>query len=164
MKQTPGIWIKAGLLSIAFFIIARAVFARLFGFFEPRVDGIIFQIRELDGWSTSMLFSCLLALVPVLVVLMWRLAPVVSLAGRVASVLTILIFIIAGILVRHQMVAHYFISVVRPFFLSKGRLNVTYPIDPVNFVYYMFGGLCIGWTVSFLLYRQWKKRPGIIEI
>jgi hypothetical protein len=155
MKQTAKTWMQTILFSVILYITGKFLFDRLFAFFEPAVDGIIFRIRELDGqWRTSTLFSCLLALIPVMVVFMWLFAPVVSWLRRTGSVLVILLFMTAAILVRHQQVKMYFTRVVKPFFLSKGRFNVDYPIDPVNFVYYMFAGLCIGWIISWLLFRQ----------
>jgi len=159
MKPAAQTWILTGLLSIILLVTGKFVFTGLFGFFEPRIDGIIFHIRELEGkWKTSTLFSCMLALVPVLLVLMWRFAPVVSSIRRVGSVLIILIFMIAGILIRHQEVKMYFMRVVKPFFLRKGQFNVNYPIDPVNFVYYMFTGFCIGYIISYFLFTQNKKQ------
>ncbi len=155
MKYTKPLFIL--LLSTILFVLGQAVFIGLFGFFEPKIDGITFQIIERRmGLKTSILFSITLALVPVLVVLTWQLSPVISAGKRLASVLIILIFMISAIGIRHQEVKTFFNTVVKKIILSNGSHAVNYPIDPVNFVYYMIGGLCTGCIVSFFLFRRKK--------
>ena len=148
------------LSSIAFFAIGQLLFDRAFKFFEPQVDGILFQITEHSATvKTSVLFSLTLALIPVLTVFTWRLAHIISLNKKIASALVILIFIVTGIFVRHQEVKIYFTTVVKPAVLTNGKTSMTYPIDPVNFVYYIFSGLSVGCIISYILFR--KKRSKI---
>jgi hypothetical protein len=148
------------LSSIALFAIGQILFVTAFKFFEPQVDGILFQITEHSAAvKTSVLFSSTLALIPVLMVLTWRLAHIIELNKKIASALVILIFIVTGIFARHQEVKIYFTTVVKPAVLTNGRTSMTYPIDPVNFVYYIFSGLCIGCIVSYILFK--KKRSKI---
>ncbi len=128
-----------------------------FKFFEPQGVGILLQITEHNATvKTSILFSFTLALIPILMVLTWRLAHIISLNKKIASALVILIFIIIGIFARHQEVKIYFTSVVKPAVLINGKTSITYSIDPVNFVYYIFSGLCIGCIISYILFK--KKR------
>jgi hypothetical protein len=159
MKHAFKTGLPAGLIAVALFVTGKLIFSKLFRFFEPHIDGIVFRIRELDaGWKTSTLFSLMLALIPFMIISLWLFAPVVSSIRRIGSILIMLIFMIAGILIRHQEVKMYFIRVVKPFFLRKGQVNVDYPIDPVNFVYYMFAGFCIGYILSYFLFRQKKVK------
>ncbi len=163
MMKSKRLWFVTGLASILLFITGKLAFKKLFGFFEPRVDGIVLRIRELNGViKTSTLFSIMLAAIPLVIVLTWVIVPVISLARRISNVVFILIFMITGIVLRHQAVKGYFTNIVRPYFLKKGQLNVDYPIDPVHFVYYMFTGFCIGCIISCFLFRQKivKKLPG----
>jgi len=155
MNPFKVIYLPVIIISILLFIGGEITFVRLFGFFEPKIPGILFEITEQDRIvKTSVLFSLTLALVPVLVALTWRLAPGISINKKIASVLIIFIFIGAAILVRHREVKMYFTRVVRPYFLAKNMVSVRYPIDPVNFVYYMLGGLCIGCIISWFLFRH----------
>jgi hypothetical protein len=158
MKRHDKRWIQTEIIAIILFALGKLLFIMLFGFFEPHVDGIEFRIRELDRFlKTSTLFSLMLAIIPFLMGCMWRLAPVVSTSRKIISVFIPLLFMMAGIVLRHSQVKNYFIRVVKPYFLSKGQLRVDYPIDPLNFVYYMSAGFCIGFILCWLLLKQ--KRP-----
>jgi hypothetical protein len=135
--------------------LGQLLFDKAFNFFEPHVDGILFQIIERSSiLKTSILFSLSVALIPILIVLTWRLAHIISINKKIASALMILIFIAIGIFARHQEVKIYFTTVVKPALLTNGRTSITYPIDPVNFVYYIFAGLFIGCIVSYILFKK----------
>jgi hypothetical protein len=139
--------------------LGQLLFDKAFNFFEPHVDGILFQIIERSSiLKTSILFSLSVALIPILIVLTWRLAHIISINKKIASALMILIFIAIGIFARHQEVKIYFTTVVKPALLTNGRTSITYPIDPVNFVYYIFAGLFIGCIVSYILFKKKKSK------
>ena len=157
MKPSTKKFIQIVVVSIVLFILGQLVFIRLFEFFEPNVDGILFQVTEIHRKiKTSILFSLTLVFIPLLTIVTWRLAPIISITKKIASASSILIFIIVAIFLRHQEVKTFFIRVIRPIVLVNNKTNVTYPIDPVNFVYYMLAGLCVGCLVSYFLFRQNK--------
>ena len=157
MKPSAKTFIQIVIVSIALFILGQLVFIRLFEFFEPNVDGILFQVTEINRRiKTSILFSLTLVFIPLLTIVTWRFAPIISMTKKIASALSIIIFIIIAIFLRHQEVKTFFIRVIKPIVLANNKTNVTYPIDPVNFVYYMFAGLCVGCLVSYFLFRQNK--------
>ncbi|MGH2565359.1 MAG: hypothetical protein ACRDE5_12640, partial [Ginsengibacter sp.] len=66
----------------------------------------------------------------------------------------IIVFIISSIVVRHEEVKTYFNSIAKKLVASNNNMTFTYPIDPVNFVYYMLAGLCIGCIVSYFLFKE----------
>jgi len=108
--------------------LGQLLFDKAFNFFEPHVDGILFQIIERSSiLKTSILFSLSVALIPILIVLTWRLAHIISIIKKIASALMILIFIAIGIFARHQEVKIYFTTVVKPALLTNGRTSITYP-------------------------------------
>ena len=155
MNPSKTIYIWTFVVSIAFFIAGRLLFLKAFNFFEPSVDGIVFQIIEHNEvLKTSILFSLTVALMPLLVVLTWRHAHIISIDKKVASALIILIFVTIGIFARQQQVKIYFIKVVKPALLTSDKPSITYPIDPVVFVYYIFACLFIGCFVSYILFRK----------
>ena len=157
MKRPIPAFFPVLLLSVILFAGGFFVFTGLFDFFEPTIDGILLQVPEpFKAFRTSLLFSLVLAFIPVLLILIWRFAPIVSSAKKIASVITVFIFIAIAILLRHQMVKTYFTRVVKPIVSSHNNTNFLYPIDPINFVYYITAGLCIGCTVSWFLFRQNK--------
>src|ERR1700733_769436 len=110
MNRPDNLWTRAGTIAIIVFVLGKLLFEELFGFFEPHVDGIDFRIRELDRFvNTSTLFSIILFIFTLLVVLMWRVAPVGSTASRVISIIVILLLMMGGIVLRHFQVKNYFI-------------------------------------------------------
>ena len=159
MNPSKTIYIWTFVVSIALFALGQLLFARAFNFFEPHVDGILFQITEHSSvLKTSILFSLSVALIPILIVMTWQLAHIISVNKKIASALMILIFIAIGIFARHQEVKIYFTTVVKPALLTNGRTSIAYPIDPVNFVYYIFSGLFIGCIVSCILFKKKKSK------
>ena len=140
------------------FVLGQILFFRAFKFFEPQIDGIVFQIVEHKSIvTTSTFFSFLLFLIPVSIAFTWQLSHVISFNKKLASTLLILACIAAGIIARHQQVKTYFTKVVKPALLTDGKTNIVYPIDPVNFVYYMLAGLIIGCIFAFVFFRQRKE-------
>jgi hypothetical protein len=155
MKKINRGWIVAVLLSLNLFAAGKLFYRAFFKYLEPSVPGINFQITELDRLvSTSTLFSCFLAMLPFSMMLMWKFAPVHLVSRRITSVITVFVCIGIAAFMRHQPVKLYFMSVVKPYFIKKGQLNVDYPIDPVRFVYYMLCGFCIGYLISWLCFRN----------
>ena len=131
-------------------MLGQLLFVKAFKLFEPQINGIFFQIIEHKATlKTSTCFSLLLFLIPIFIALTWRLGHITSLNKKIASALFILIFIIIGIFERHQEVKIYFTNVVKPALLTNGKTTIIYPIDPINFVYYMFAGLIIGSILHF---------------
>jgi hypothetical protein len=155
LNRYKSIYASTLLFSIALFVLGQILFIKAFDFFEPDIDGILFQIIEQSRpFKTSLLFSLTLALIPGFTLLTWRLGRIISLNRKIASVLLILIFIIIAIFARHQQVKIYFNTVVKPVILTNGAKSIQYPIDPINFVYYIFSGLCVGCILSFFLFRN----------
>ena len=146
---------RIALLCIVIFIIGKLLFTTVFGFFEPSVPGIQFSIIERNPvWRTSWVFAALLALIPLSLLLIWRLGNIISTAKRLLSVIIVFLLLAAAIYIRHMQVRNYFNRVVVPFFQKKGQTNVVYPIDPVNFVYYMATGLFAGLVICWLVFRR----------
>lgn len=155
MKSSKSIIIAVLTISLVLFLTGQFAYRYFFHFAEPTVDGILFKVTNGAGAiKTSLLFSSGLFLIPILAYTVWKLAPINSSQRRIGSILIVLLFISIAIFVRHQEVKTYFTRVVRPALLTNGKTPIDYPIDPVNFVYYIFGGLFLGLIVSWLLLRQ----------
>lgn len=147
------VFLRVLLLSVALFVLGQVAFTGLFEFFEPKIEGILFQVPGPFS-RTSLLFSFVLACIPVLLLSIWRFAPIISSTKKIASLVTVFIFMAIGILLRRQSVKIYFIKVVKPVVAPNSNMHVLYPIDPIRFVYYIIAGLCIGCIVSYFLFRQ----------
>jgi len=155
MISLKPIYVQVLLIAAILFVLGQFIYVPFFGFAEPKIEGILFQIIERKGnIKTSLLFSLTLASIPVLSVMVWRLGPVASPIKRFAILVTILFFMVMAILVRQLEVKTFFIRAVKPVILPKDGAELRYPIDPVNFVFYMFAGLCIGAIISWISFRQ----------
>ena len=160
IQRSKAIWIA--LLCIVIFLMAKLLFSAVFGFFEPAVPGIEFRIIERNPvWKTSWLFAVLLAFVPLALLALWRLGNIVSTRKRLLSAIVMLLLMAAAIYLRHTQVRNYFNRVVVPFFQKKGQTDVVYPIDPVNFVYYMSIGLLAGLVICWLVFRSRRPTRGL---
>ena len=85
----------------------------------------------------------------------WRISRINSIKKEIASALIILALMILAIWLRHMEVKAFYTHLFKNhLILIKDNKVVTQPIDPVNFVYYMFGGICIGCIFSFLILRK----------
>ena len=159
MKPSFKIYAAAAVMGMLLFTAGKWLFVHLFGFFEPTVNGISFQIIERPGIiKTSTLFAGALVLMPALTAMIIRFAPIVSAGRKTAAVATVLIFTVLAIFLRHQEVKSYFTYLVNNNNLLHGNSSVIYPIDPVNFVYYMMGGFSVGCMVAFFLFRRRKMK------
>lgn len=156
MKLTRKLYIRVLIISVALFIVGQLIFKPFFEFFEPKFDLITFNVIEIQkGIRTSLLFSSTLFLIPIFILLTWQLAQVTASRKKTEYVLIILVFIAASLWIRHiEVKAYYTYLLHNNLIYIKDILPVNAPIDPVNFVYYMFGGLCIGCIFSFLLLRR----------
>jgi len=144
-------------LSVIFFMSGLLIYGPFFKFCEPGIEGISFQITDTGKvFQTSILFSLVLALIPVLIWLTWRLGGIVSAGKKAASLFTVLAFAFLAILARRLAVKTYFNKVVKPAIGANENNRVIYPINPVNFVYFILAGLIVGCVVSYLLFRKKK--------
>ena len=160
LKTSNTIYFWTVWFSIILFVLGQLLFVGAFIIFEPQIDGLYFQIIEHRATlKTSTCFSLVLFLIPIFTTVTWRLALITSLKRKIASAFLILLFIAVGIYARHLEVKKYFTTVVKPALLTNGKTSFSYPIDPRNFVYYMFGGLIIGSLLSVILFsqRKWGK-------
>ena len=157
MKLTKKIPVWTLFTSVIFFIIGLTTFTQLLKLLEPTIEGIEFVIT---GRWTAFLFSLTLALIPILIFITWQLSGINQLYRKISSISIIILTIAAALLARHQQVKIFFIHVVKPLVLTNGKTHVIYPIDPRNFVYYLFGGLLIGCVLSNLIFRHYRFITG----
>lgn len=158
MKYSKAVIIQTAIISTALFITGKLAFEKIFNFFEPKVAGIIFHVTQVEQkLDTSLLFAFSLALVPGFILLLWRITPIVILSKKLMSVLIVLTLMVVAIWIRQNSVQSYYTSLRKNPVVNFSSGN-QYPTDPVNFVYYMFLGLCIGCMFCYLLFRMKKSK------
>jgi hypothetical protein len=154
MKRPAVNFLWVLLLSIILFVAGIFIYEPLFMFFEPNVEGVKLQVVQMGILAGSMLlFSLVLALIPVLLFWTWKLGAIVSFTGRALTVLIVLAFIAIGIWIRHVSVRSYFTQLAKDMHLTAAS-PLAYPVDPVNFVIYIAVGLCAGCLVAYFSFRQ----------
>jgi glucan phosphoethanolaminetransferase (alkaline phosphatase superfamily) len=153
MKRPAAIVLQLSLAAIALFVLGFCVYPSLFEVFEPKVQGIDLVITDMGHFvRTSFLFPLVLALSPVLVFYTWKQGAIVSPGRKFISLLIVLAFVIIAILLRRQAVKAYFTHAAKQLVPAGG--SIAYPIDPVNFVYYIIAGFCIGCIAVYFLLKK----------
>lgn len=141
------------MIAASLFLLGQLFFVKFFHFAEPSIPGIAFQVIERPApIKTSILFSLTLALIPILLVCIWRLRYIVSPLKKILSIITIFIFLAFSIFLRHEAVKIYFTTVVKPVIAPNDTMNINYPIDPVRFVYNMLCALVISCIALYCLF------------
>lgn len=158
MKYPKAVIIQTAIVSTALFISGIFTFETIFNFFEPKVQGVIFRVTEVEQKvDPSLLFAIAIALVPVFILLVWRLTPIVAFNKKLTSILVVLVLMVVAIWIRQNSVESYYKSLRKNPLANFSNSN-QYPTEPVNFVYYMFLGLCIGCMLCYLLFRAKKSK------
>lgn len=155
MKQTKKTVFFAVLLSIALFALGLFTFDKFIYLVLPKADGVSYYVTDLDRelWTT-LSFSLVIGLMPILVLATWVLAPIVRGNKKCASIMIVLISIVLAVFVRKQMLSSYFTGVPKNFSLSPDKIDIGYLINQTNFEYYMFLGGCMGCLISYFLLRE----------
>lgn len=157
MKNNKPVLIQTLLVSLTFFLIGLLCYEIIFSFFEPDIQGITFKIISADSpLKTSLLFSIICGLIPLITVFIWVLL-VLSPLKRIISFLLITACISFSIFLRHQAVKIYFNSIVKKLLQSNKTEHFLYSIDPRHFVYNIIVGFCVGCLLSCLLVFGKKK-------
>jgi hypothetical protein len=155
MKNSKTILTVTLLLAIFLFVLGKVFFVQIFEFFEPKIEGITFEIIEHNRTlKTSLLLSLILAFIPISISLTWRIASITSLFKKLIAIVISLLFISIGIWLRHQGIKSFFTRSVKNIVSSNGNRSVTYPLDPVAYVYYMLIGLIVGCITTYILFRK----------
>ena len=160
MKNIKSVLIQTLLVSLTFSLVGLLCYRIIFSFFEPNIQGITFKIISANRIiKTSLLFSIVCGLIPIITVFIWILLSL-STIKKIISFLLILACISFSIFLRNQAVKTYFNSIVTRLLQSSKTQHFLYPIDPRHFIYNIIIGFCIGCLMSCLLvFGKKKSKP-----
>jgi hypothetical protein len=151
MKNNKPVLIQTLLVSLTFFLMGLFCYRIIFSFFEPDIQGITFKIISANRiLKTSILFSIICGLIPLITVFIWILLSLSTLK-KIISFLLIIACISFSIFLRHQAVKMYFNSIVNKLLQSNKTQHFLYSIDPRHFVYNIIIGFGVGCLISCLL-------------
>jgi len=143
------------LFSMALFVAGLCTFHLLCNLFLPKAEGGFFQpMKYGDDFIATIIFSCIIGLIPFLMIQTWRLSPVVSRSKKAASVLVVILSMTLALLLRQQILTSYARSQAKSFNSAVDKVKLTYPLEQLNFEYYLAGGLIAGCFISGLLLRK----------
>jgi hypothetical protein len=120
----------------------------------PDVEGTDYQVIDFDGpFLNSLFFSMLVALIPIASMLTWKAASIIESDKRFWTIVIITICVILAIIVRYQIVKAYLLGLKKD---AAENFEIIYPVNQLNYEYYMIGATCIGCLISYLLFRHKK--------
>ena len=143
------------LFSYALFVAGLCTFHILAGTFLPKVEGGFYpSVKYGDDFIGTLIFSLTIGLTPLIIFQTWRHSPVVPPQKKMTSVLIILLCMILALLLRQQILKSYFRAQTKTFTSAVDQIKVSYPVEQLNFEYYIIGGLIAGCFLSYLLLRK----------
>ncbi len=147
------------LISIAFFVLGFFSFGDIYESLLPRINGGFYQVEEPIGlFDTSLIPALVIGLTPLLIWTTWRLAHIISNRQRFFSALIVITCMMLAVLVRREMIKSYFARPASNTEKITEKLLVSFPLNKVNFEFYMFVGLIIGCLISYFYYNSEKAR------
>lgn len=145
------------ILSLTLFVVGFYSFGAIYESLLPRVDNGFYQVTNFIGlFDTSLIPALVIGLTPVFI---WKTGTMAHITSRTQTIYTILIVIICmttAVLLRREMIKLYFARLINTTDLTNNNSNLGFPLNKVNFEYYMFSGLIVGCLLSYLLLRQRK--------
>ena len=150
------------ILAIVFMVIGFITYKDFFTWSLPKIPGVVYVTTALtEQFTKAFLFSLTLAGIPLSVVLIWKLAPVLSASRKFLSILIIIIWVVCGMFLREFMIQSKAkqLGTLQDEMSSDPteKIQITIPLKEVNIEVYMFGGLVIGSAISYFALRQNKK-------
>ncbi|MFT3705775.1 MAG: hypothetical protein QM802_25625 [Agriterribacter sp.] len=145
-------------LSVAFFILGLYLMGDLYYYALPKPEGAKYQATEIGGtFGRTLLLSLLLGILPIAIFLLWRYAPIPSGKKRMMSIGIIAGCMLLAIIIRRMMLLFYFKEMLDHQPGTGIQLTANYPLSQVNFEYYLLGGLCVGYILSAIFFRDKKS-------
>lgn len=143
------------IVSIIIVFLGVYFFSYYYDFLLPGVEGTDYQVIDFNGpFMNSLFFSMLVALIPIASVLTWKAARMTELNKRIWTVVIITICVTLGIIVRYQVIKSYLLGLKKN---DSDIVEIIYPVNQLNYEYYMIGGVCVGCLISYFLFRPEKK-------
>jgi hypothetical protein len=141
------------LISMTVFVATFYAFDTVYELILPDIQHVSYQTTDFASQiKTSLVFSLVLGIAPILLLVTWRFSPIVSTSKRWTSILITTSGMALVVVVRQQLIRLGLHN-------SFEGTAISYPVDQLNFEYYILAGLLIGCVCSGFLLRQ--KFPAI---
>lgn len=158
MEDFGKTFMLAVILSILMFFAGLFLYGGIVELLLPDVDKVFYQDVEAKGiFGNSFLFSFLLALMPIFIVCTWGLCRAYKKADRFSIASIAIVFTFLAVFVRQHILAAYLKRLSLSSEMAPDDLTISYPLNRLNFEWYMFAGLCAGCIIASILYRRKRK-------
>ena len=153
MEHSNNLTISTAAFSILLFGATWFFYDRILDIILPTVNRGFYQSTGEESEIKALILLCFsVALVPVFIAAAWTFSPIRSPKNRLLSAFVILVCVIMAVFFRYQSIKDYFSM------LTKGTmLDVAFPFEEINFDYYILSGLCIGFIISYAIFREKGK-------
>ncbi|MET4141007.1 hypothetical protein [Pedobacter sp. UYP1] len=155
MKNNKTLIVLTIVSSIILFILTMTQFWKLFGLLLPEIENLKYNSTSLTGqFRTTLFFSAVIGLAPILLYLTWLLASVRTTKNRIVSIFIVFTFMIISTIWRQQTIKSAFTEIPDLKTQSEETVYSTVSIENLNFEYYLLGGLILGCMVSYLITKN----------
>jgi hypothetical protein len=150
MEHSKNVTVATAIAAALLFLVAWAFYGRILDTILPAVNRGVYQSPGDESEVKALLLFCFsVALIPVFIAAVWVFSPIVSLNNRLLSALVMIACVVLAVYYKYQSIRDYFLM------LTEGTmLNVSFPMDEIHFEYYILGGLCIGFIISYSIFRE----------
>lgn len=125
----------------------------------PIVGDTKYQVNTVQGlFYQVLIFSFVLALIPWLLFITWKVANIKVLKQKLISVAIVTACVLLAIIVRRQLIKSELKDLNSISNIWGEKYGVSFPIANLHFEYYMLGGIVAGCLVIYFIFKN-KKTP-----
>ena len=146
------------LSSFVLFIVTFTQFGFVFHLLLPKIENLHYQNIEMgEQFKLSFFFSIVIGLIPILHYLTWRYTPITTLKNKTISGLILIAMVALAVVLRQQLIRSTFNGFTNLKTPSGETILNTFPIENLNFEYYLLGGLILGCVLSYFIFKVKKS-------
>lgn len=155
--------IKPLFLCAVFFFLGFLFYPLFYQFALPGVTGIQYNIDLTTLGKKQDLFGMVIAMIPVFLLLTWRLIPLYDYHKKTFSALIVLVCMAFATYLRHKILAGDFTNMVQSQSDTSYMIDISF--EQLDFEWYLAGGLVSGCLISYLAFHNTRvKRKQFVRI
>ena len=132
----------------------------IFHLLLPKIENLHYQTTEMGvQFKLSFYISIVIGLIPILLYLTWRLTPITKLKSKTISGLIVIAMMALAVIIRQQLIKSTFNGLTNLKTASGETIYNSFPIENLNFEYYLLGGLILGCVLTYFMFKG--KKPSI---
>lgn len=135
-----------------FFFMGFLFYPTFYQFVLPAVDGIQYRMNLAEMGDRQDIFGLVMASIPLLLFLTWRLIPLYTIDKKNLSVLVTIICMTLAVYMRYKMLENEFAGMVES--ASNRLYAISVPFEQLQFEWYLLGGLISGCIVTYLAFHN----------